>query len=437
MFRQSMSILFLLLYLLLLYLRPQEFVPALIGVPIMPITMVLATVFWLREPNKDMQAPQFKLMGWLYFLICWSLLKGGLLEDATEALGAFFPTMLIFLLVAVCINNLVRLRALFIMLGIVMTIIAFHSIDQAEQGVGWTGAIPIQGRVTYVGFLSDPNDLSMAMLMVLPMMVYTAWRAGWLMRVFWLACIGAVLYAVKLCDSRGAMLGMACMIAHFCVLQFGVRRSMLVAPVLLIPLAMLGSSRMDNLSSKEASAEGRVVAWQQGFLMFFSNPLFGVGKGQFSSYHYLTAHNSYVLAMAELGIVGFTVWLSNLVLSVLMCLAIERAGTCEPPQVAAVSKADVRGAKPVPPAQDWQEVRRCSRVLWIGMTAALSTMFFLSRSYVPTVYVHMALIVAVWQMARRSNARVAAITWATHGMKMMLTSFASVAFLYVVTRKLD
>ena len=437
MFSQSMSILFLLLYLFMLYLRPQEFVPALIGVPIMPIAMVLATVFWLREPHKDWQAPQFKLMGWLYFLICWSLLKGGLLEDAVEALGAFFPTMLIFLLVAICINSLARLRALFIMLGIVMTIIAFHSIDQAEKGVGWTGAVPIQGRVTYVGFLSDPNDLSMAMLMVLPMMIYTAWRAGWLMRVFWLACIGTVLYAVKLCDSRGAMLGMACMIAHFCVLHFCVRRSMLVAPVLLVPLAMLGSSRMDNLSSKEASAEGRVVAWQQGFLMFFSNPLFGVGKGQFGNYHHLTAHNSYVLAMAELGIIGFTVWLSNLVLSVLMCLAIERERECEPPQAAAAAKTGVQSTRPGQPAEDWQEVHRCSRVLWIGMTAALSTMFFLSRSYVPTVYVHLALIVAVWQIARRSNARIAAINWASHGKKMLLTSFGSVAFLYVVTRKLD
>lgn len=441
MLSQSRSIIFLLLYLFLLYLRPQEFVPALIGVPIMPITMVLATVFWLNEPNKDTQAPQFKLMGWLYFLICWSLLKGGLLEEAVDAFGSFFPTMLVFMLVATCINSIARMRALFITIGAVMTILAIHSIDQAETGVGWTGALPIKGRVTYVGFLSDPNDLSMAMLMALPMMIYTAWRAGWLMRLVWVGCIGALLYAVKLCDSRGAILALACMIGHFCILHFGVRRSTLVAPVLLIPLAMLGSSRMDDMSSKEASAQGRVVAWQQGFLMFFSNPLFGVGKGQFGAYHHLTAHNSYVLTMAELGIIGFTVWLSILLLSVLMCLAIERQPSCEPhaPLVQA-SPAPGRASPSAPkgpPAENWQEVRQCARVLWIGMTAALAAMFFLSRSYTTIIYVHMALIVAIWQIARRSNARMAAINWASHGKKMLWAGIGGVAFLYVVTRKLD
>jgi O-antigen ligase len=39
-------------------------------------------------------------------------------------------------------------------------------------------------------------------------------------------------------------------------------------------------------------------------------PLFGVGLGQFGEHHYLTVHNSYVLAAAELGFVGMLLWTS-------------------------------------------------------------------------------------------------------------------------------
>ncbi len=429
MLSQSKSIIFLLIYLFLIYVRPQEFIEELQGVPLLPVVLVLATALWSLESRKDLRAPHFKLMGWLYFLMCWSLIKGGLLEEALAAFGDFFPVVLLFFLVASGINTLQRLRAMFIVIGIAMTIIAIHSIDEAAKGIGWTGAVPIQGRVIYLGFLSDPNDLSMAMLMAMPMMVYTAYRAGWLMRMVWLAALGALMYAIALCDSRGAVLSLGAILLHFSVLRFGVKRSMLAAPVLLIPVAvlLLGSSRVGDMSAKEESAEGRVLAWKQGFLMFFSNPLFGVGKGQFVSYHHITAHNSYMLALAELGYFGFTVWLSILALSVRMCMAVESQHECKPPE-------------PSPnmlPAEDWGEVRLCSRVLWLGLTGALTAMFFLSRSYTMLIYVHMAMVVATWQMARRSNVLMSTMTWSMHAKQMFLLSMGGVVFLYLVTLKLS
>lgn len=433
--RQSKSIVFLLFYLFLLYVRPQEFIPALSGIPLLPVVLVLATVFWLKEPHRDLQAPQFKLMGWFYFLMCWSLLKGGLFEQAADVLGGFFPPLLLFILIASGINTLARMRMLFVVIGIVMTIISLHSIDEAANGIGWTGAQPLQGRVIYLGFLSDPNDLSMAMLMALPLMAYTAYKAGWFMRVFWLATIGALMYAIALCDSRGAMLALACMLLHFCVLRFGVRRSMFVAPFMLAPLAFLGSSRMGDMSAKEESAEGRVRAWQQGFLMFYSNPLFGVGRGEFTSYHHITAHNSYMLVLAELGFFGFWVWISLLALSVLMCVAMEFQTECESPVPAPATQTGAAPVAPLP-AEDWNEVRLCARAIWLGLTGGLAAMFFLSRSYTTILYVHLAMVVAMWQVARRSNARLSPITWATHAKKMFFTSLGGVIFLNLVTRKL-
>jgi O-antigen ligase len=42
--------------------------------------------------------------------------------------------------------------------------------------------------------------------------------------------------------------------------------------------------------------------------MWRDNPVLGVGQGQFTEYHYLTAHNSFLLTLAEMGPLGLFVY---------------------------------------------------------------------------------------------------------------------------------
>ena len=49
--------------------------------------------------------------------------------------------------------------------------------------------------------------------------------------------------------------------------------------------------------------------------MFMQSPIWGVGFGQYTEYSALTAHNTYVLVLGELGFVGaflfsMVVWIS-------------------------------------------------------------------------------------------------------------------------------
>jgi O-antigen ligase len=50
--------------------------------------------------------------------------------------------------------------------------------------------------------------------------------------------------------------------------------------------------------------------------MFRHSPIFGVGARQFVDHHFLTAHNSYVLTLAELGFPGLVLFVSVCYLSV-------------------------------------------------------------------------------------------------------------------------
>src|SRR5205823_4579448 len=74
---------------------------------------------------------------------------------------------------------------------------------------------------------------------------------------------------------------------------------------------MLGPSRMGALGAGDDSAAGRIAAWGAGLRMLAGHPLLGVGMGRFTDFNDvndLTAHNSFVLAFSELGLLGAICW---------------------------------------------------------------------------------------------------------------------------------
>lgn len=52
----------------------------------------------------------------------------------------------------------------------------------------------------------------------------------------------------------------------------------------------------------------RLECWWTGLHLLVGSPAYGVGSGQFTEYHYLTAHNAYILSAAELGLPGLLLW---------------------------------------------------------------------------------------------------------------------------------
>lgn len=58
--------------------------------------------------------------------------------------------------------------------------------------------------------------------------------------------------------------------------------------------------------------------------MFKHRPLFGFGKERFLEYHSKVAHNSYVTVMAELGVFGYLLWMSFLLITFLLLVKIVR-----------------------------------------------------------------------------------------------------------------
>lgn len=386
---------YLLAYLAVMYLRPQEYVPSLLNTPLVPIMMCLLALPWLVAQNKNFEAPHHSLMPCLLGVMAISLVFAGWVGGVLWVLNDFIPTMLVFYVVSTSVDDLQRFRAMALVLTGLAAIIAAHSVGQIAnpEGIGWTGARLIDGRVTFVGLLNDPNDLSMALLIALPFSFYLAnTSSSFIAKLVYLASAGLIMYGVFLANSRGAMLGLLAMMMSASVKRFGWARSLAVIPVLAAAVFVLGPSRTGEMSADEESAAGRIDAWYEGFYMFRTHPIFGVGRGMFTEYNQLTAHNSFVLAIAELGVVGYFVWLSFFVLAAVMLYRLinePEPERTEPPEAAET-----------PDAISWSDLQLAARTLGYSFIGAMLTAFFLSRSYVVFLYLLVGLIVAVYQMAR-------------------------------------
>jgi len=474
MFSPVQPFVYLLAYVAMLYIRPHEYVPALKGTPILPVLLVLAFVFWLLRQPKKFEASQHRLLLVLIFVMSLSVALSGWLGGALAVLTEFGPTLLLFYMLATAIDSLPKLRAVFLLLTIAAAVMAMHGIQQfdSELGIGWTGAQMIDGRITYLGFLNDPNDLAMSLLMTLPMCLHFADRSRSFVIRWATRAVGLlIMYGVFLTNSRGAMLGLGAMILVYGIGRYGLWRAVVMVPLLAAPLLALAPSRIGEISADEDSAAGRVEAWYEGFQMLRAHPLFGVGKGQFTDHHYLTAHNSYMLAVAELGLVGYFVWLSIIILSVMMLLVIVRADRRSSAEVAlldalvtsaplrpipghvsgAAIRTNERPEGPISKAVEgsctesdigitgldtWAECQHATRTLLYGMVAALVCAFFLSRSYSVNLYLQMALVVAVYQLVRVKWPATPLVSFGPIWGRLLAGSMGSVVVLWVVTRVL-
>jgi len=120
-----------------------------------------------------------------------------------------------------------------------------------------------------------------------------------------------LVYGIYLTNSRGGLLALMTTIFFYFVRK---TRKFFIGGIIggLAAFALLafGPSRTAIISIDETSAFGRVELWYQGIMMLKSNPLFGVGYGMFTDRLPQTAHNSFVLAAAELGLVGLFFWMA-------------------------------------------------------------------------------------------------------------------------------
>jgi putative inorganic carbon (HCO3(-)) transporter len=302
-------------YLAFLYIRPQDFVLALQGLPIMLMLGVgtAALVFLHRAVRHRAlvlaPVPQHLFVLWFYVAIVVSQMAHMRLHGALDASLEFVPTVVMYFLIVELVDSWKRIKIILVLLVHLTLALAVQGLVMHFTGTGFGGKQAYEGRIQAVGIFSDPNDLALIINCVLPLVVLWLLQSrSLLIKIYSFFVIILFVYAIFLTASRGGLLCLGLMAILMGMRKFGKIVGVVGGIGVMGALLVLGP-RMNTISPDEASSYGRLEAWVVGMGLFRHSPLFGVGFGNFMEYHFRTAHNSFVLCSAELGLIGLYPWL--------------------------------------------------------------------------------------------------------------------------------
>ncbi len=298
-----------LLFLLLQYLRPQEWVPLIYGWPVVRAAMMVLLPTWLLtlRGRKILQTPEDLFM-LLYWLVCVMshLRSPGRAFDTAWIFGKVFAC---YILVSHTVNTrrkmIVALLVIAIMLSVVATMGELRLVG---------GGVPMYASR---GTFDNRNDFAHGIAMMLPLALAFLLRGGPFLKVMGIGLAVIVIPELVRSGSRGGML--AAMFAVYAVAFLAVRsphtrKVMLVIGIVGVIVVLSVSARMGTITKwrHDESAMSRITIWGYALRSFRASPFnVAIGRGYGTITHGMwrsrAAHSSYMNNLYELGAPGLFV----------------------------------------------------------------------------------------------------------------------------------
>ena len=405
----------LLVYTLILFVRPQDWIPGMHGLPLLDGVVAVTMVFWLmavssRETLRPGAAPQTKLMLGFFLATLLSHVRHTYLGSLNGGgmLGTFVSfskVLLLYILIVTLVNSIQRAKKLVLVMTLGCIFMAIHGILQAHRGFGFGGGLPILHgdvlRVQAFGSFHDPNDLALILIAILPFLMSKVQDKLALMPARFLSAlaIAPMVYCIFLTNSRGGWLAFGVMVTTYICLRLPSKKLVIVVGALAFAVVILfGPSRMGGEGGFDRSAQGRLTAWGYGNRMLKRWPLFGAGKGRYTEFSddSRVAHNSFVHCWGELGLFGYFFFMGLIIATLkdgraLVKLKIEPAEDGSPPENWDYADPPKDGL----PATDLMEIRRFGHASMASLSGYLAAGMFLSRTYTHPLYMLFALVAAL------------------------------------------
>jgi hypothetical protein len=311
----------------LLFLRPAELFPGVPEGPYYQIVMIACLVLGAESilsqftPAGLATRPITACLLGLSLAIPLSHVAHGFLWGARQSLMAYGRVFAVYLVVVGTLDSFASLeRYLKFLTACIVAIaglallhgegvISLPSLAHFEQGIGRdsdTGEAIVLSRLRATGIFNDPNDF--AIILVVGIVASFHWIQGCRQhpsRLAWSLPLVALLTALYETHSRGGLLALLFAAAGYVYVRMGWRRTVFVLVPTCAALLVLFSGRMTDADAlTEGTGQSRVQLWSAALAHFKANPLFGMGHKQFVEQEYHVAHNSFIEAFAELGILG-------------------------------------------------------------------------------------------------------------------------------------
>ena len=316
-------------YIVLTIISPTQFGPAWANYHALVYLAIITALFSLPSVlsrSSLLYTVQTYLLLAFIFVVGFSQIANHWLGGALDAWLRFLPSVAVFFFIVANVTTVRRLKILiFAWFAACLGLVAEALLGWYHGFLGGTFVLKMMLgaenqqqllRLRAVGFLNDPNDFSQ-MLIIIIALLFIAWRQGRILSntAFVLAPAAVLLWAIYLTHSRGALLGLAVL-----GLMAGYKRLGKVPALVLSGTLGLGLMALDFTGGRAidpSAGADRLELWAEGLEMFKHSPIFGVGFGNFTDLAPNTAHNSFILPLAELGIIGATIFVAVLVTTTL------------------------------------------------------------------------------------------------------------------------
>lgn len=308
------------IYLITLYIRPQDWISFLLGLPvndvIISFTMLTCLAVTLSS-NRRVILPYYVFIPVFIIVVFLSNAVHGHIGDGLELMLIYIKRFAVFLMFVLALKSEKRIRWTLLLMVFFSTILAFQGIQQAQSGVGWAGQ-PLDPRyedirISWIGDWDGSNVLALLFVIAIPLCLeFILGQYILPVRVLNLLFLPVLLYGIYLTNSRGGVLSLMVALFVYFVLRFKATKSVVLSALAILVILTFAPSRTSEISTKESSARERLWTWEQSIKLIRHNPLLGVGKGSLAKHLEtpLLAHNNYVQVAAETGFVGFISWLS-------------------------------------------------------------------------------------------------------------------------------
>ena len=178
-----------------------------------------------------------------------------------------------------------------------------------RHGVTQEGDPVVFFRMRGFGVFSDPNDIALLIVISCILLLYFMkepdlqqyWPA-------WLGMMAVLLYGLWCTQSRGGLLAAMTAFMVWCFMNYG-RQVAITLGLMIGGMAPIVLGRLGAMTLASGTGQDRIQLWAEGLdAMKGRAAVFGIGQGQYADMtsEQLVAHNSYVHAFTELGLVGGT-----------------------------------------------------------------------------------------------------------------------------------
>ncbi len=361
--------------------RPQDAFPELQAIRPAVLLTAIAVMFSFFRLNGERLCSLFTTAETKKYLLFYFLMAAGIpfayyRLEALDFVFRYYSSCLLFY--CVLFINIDSLKKLKTALFAICVSTLFYSLFSLAKGSF------AQERFSF-GTMYDPNDLAYFLISLFPLsLFYLIHNGGRFRKITAVAAIGCSLTAAFMTGSRGGLIGLLVVIVVLLYSRAGRIRwthavfiAMVISAFLLLNRESLNMDRYRSFGRISADYNitdefGRLQIWKKGLQLTLSNPITGVGVNCFSmAVGYLreaeetppawqVSHNSYIQVAAEVGLIGFIVFLSIIWGCFKNFSHCRKGGTA---------------------SAEANEVKTIAGLLQAGFAGNLAAAFFLSQSY--------------------------------------------------------